>query len=372
MIDLEDINSRIIDRSKCFYWQTDRNVSLEEIAFIWKDRHFAIKNDVLLEIINSELKSDRLAYIEPFDEKAQTSYGSTNSIRVGRMESGKKILIRCHPRGVKNGYFETESLASEIAIKNGLPGYGTYLTHPLTDLQDISFQVIELLDGALVNFYLKDHPEQESTIVYNMGKVMAKLHKIKVYGFGPFNNNEAKKGNLIGLHSSLKDAVNASLDENLDTLVLYKVITPEISMNMKRIFMETKLLDFTEPVLIHNDFADWNALTDGEKITGIIDWDECIGGHPVEEIACWSTFFDPERINQFLKGYFSESKKPDNFEELFQLFKLRYTISKMALRTRRYAYEQSELVSNLIDKGKKHLDELLKFYNLIGKDGERD
>ena len=29
MADLNDINNRISDRSECFYWQTDRKISVE-------------------------------------------------------------------------------------------------------------------------------------------------------------------------------------------------------------------------------------------------------------------------------------------------------------------------------------------------------
>ena len=49
-IDLKDINKRIIDRSDCFYWQTDRKITVEEQALIWKDRHSTISNDELLKI----------------------------------------------------------------------------------------------------------------------------------------------------------------------------------------------------------------------------------------------------------------------------------------------------------------------------------
>lgn len=117
-------------------------------------------------------------------------------------------------------------------------------------------------------------------------------------------------------------------------------------------------------VLIHNDFADWNLLTDSNTITGIIDWDECVAGNPIQEIACWSTFFDPERIKPFLKGYFSETPKYDNFDEMFQLMRLRYTISKMALRIKRYTYEQTPFLKSMIEKGENHLKELSEIFNL--------
>ena len=116
MFDLNDINNRICDRSECFYWQTDRKISVEEASLIQKDRHSAITNEELLEIINGELVGDKLKFIEPFDINAQTSLGNVNSIRVGVLESGKKVIIRCHPKGVKNGYFYAESLASKINV----------------------------------------------------------------------------------------------------------------------------------------------------------------------------------------------------------------------------------------------------------------
>lgn len=363
-MDLESINERIGDRSACFYWQTDRKISVEEQAMIWKDRHSAITNEALLDKINKELEGIKLSYIKPLDLEAQTSLGNVNSIRIGVLENGEEVAIRCHPKGVRNGYFSAESLAAKIAFAHGIPAYHTYGIHELENTSDISYQVIEKLEGNTIQFYLREHPEQEESLVYEMGKLMANLHKIKVSGFGPFDNEQAKKGNLVGLHSSLKDAMNVGLEENLERLVTYQVISKEIATKMKELFEENDLLNSKESVLIHNDFADWNLLTDGKTVTGVIDWDECVAGNPIQEIACWSTFFDPERIKPFLDGYFSETKMYDNFEETFQLMRLRYTISKMALRVKRYTYEQTPFLKGMIEKGQKHLEELSEIFNL--------
>ena len=362
-MNLNEVNTRIGDRTDCFYWQTDRKISAEEAALIWKDRHSAITNEELLDKINKELKENKLSYIKPFDEQAQTSLGNVNSIRVGVLESGKEVIIRCHPKGGKNGYFYAESLASQTALKQGISAYKTYLIHELENEEDISYQVIEKLNGDTVQFCLKKHPEKEEQLVYEMGKTMAKLHKIKVSGFGPFDNEQAKKETLIGLHSSLKDAIYAGLEENLERLVTYHILTKEVADKMKALFEDNELLNSDVSVLIHNDFADWNLLTDSNTITGVIDWDECVAGHPIEEIACWSTFFDLERINSFLEGYFSETPMYDHFDEMFQLFRLRYTISKMALRIKRYTYEQTPFLRSMIEKGEKNLEELIEIYH---------
>ena len=44
--------------------------------------------------------------------------------------------------------------------------------------------------------------------------------------------------------------------------------------------------------------------------------------------------------------------------------RLRYVISKMALRTKRYSYEKTEFLSKLIENGKKHLSELIEYFGL--------
>ena len=371
-MDLKEINERICDRNECFYWQTDRKISAEEAALIWKDRHSAITNEELFEKINVQLIGDKLKYIIPFDETMQTSSGNVNSIRVGVLESGREVIIRCHPKGVKNGYFYVESLASSIASREGIPAYETYVINDLENDSDISYQVIEKLPGDTVQFYLRKYPEKEEDLLYEIGKSMAKLHKIKVNGYGPFDNDEAKKGVLIGKFKTLNESINAGLDENLNRLVKYKIISNNSADKIRKIFNNNHLLETSESVLVHNDFADWNLLTDGESITGVIDWDECVGGHPVQEIACWSLFFNPERVHTFLEGYFSEDKKFDNFDELFQLFRLRYTISKMALRIKRYTYEQSPFMKSLIEKGLKHLEELSVIFNMNDFDSSKN
>ncbi len=370
-MNLKEINQRIADRSECFYWQTDRKISAEEAAMVWKDRHSAISNEELFEKINNVLEDDKLVYIQPFDAGAQTSLGNVNSIRVGVLESGKEVIIRCHPKGVRNGYFYAESKASEIAIENGLPAYKTYFIHELENEEDISFQMIEKLKGDNVQFYLKEHPEKEEELVTIMGKTMAKLHTIKMKGFGPFDNEKAKQGLLCGVHNFLKDFVYAGLEENLERLVTYQILSKDMADKMKNLFDTTELLNSNLSVLIHNDFADWNLLTDGSTITGIIDWDECAAGHPIGEIACWSTFFDPERIKPFLKGYFSEVPMYEHFEEMFQLMRLRYTISKMALRITRYTYLQNQEFKDKIENGKKHLEELIEIFHLNEKEESR-
>ncbi len=125
--------------------------------------------------------------------------------------------------------------------------------------------------------------------ILETGKMMRKMHGLKVKGFGSFDNEKAKLGKLECLHSSLADFVNCGLKNNLLTLVKYKTITEEQQSKILKLFSKDNLLlDCEQSVLIHNDFVDWNLLTDGNTITGILDLDECAGGEAVCDIASWS------------------------------------------------------------------------------------
>ena len=149
-----------------------------------------------------------------------------------------------------------------------------------------------------------------------------------------------------------------------DVLKQYGVLTEQQAETVAELFDGNPLLDTQEAVLVHNDFADWNLLTNGRGITGILDWDECVGGIPESDIACWSTFFDPERLKGFLDGYFSLAEKSDDFDDKFELLRLRYVVSKMTLRLRRYSWEPTDFMREKIETGKTHLAQSMEYFGL--------
>lgn len=362
---LTAINQHIADRNNVFYWQTDRAITPQQAGAIWSDRHSYFTDEQIMAAVNAVLEGDKLTSIVPFDPDAQTNLGNVNSARIGTLASGKPVIIRCHPRGIRNGYFYAESLAAQRALDAGLPAYKTYAVHDLQDESDFAFQVCEKLPGTAVEVWLKEHPEDEAKIIYEMGVNLAKLHQLPVSGFGPFDNAAAKAGELTGLHTSFASAVRAGLDFNLKTLVERQILTQAQADAADKLFAaKNPLLACDQAVIIHNDFADWNALTDGQKITGMIDWDECVAGDSVADIACWSTFFEPERLGGMLKGYWSVAQKPADFEQKFELLRLRYTVSKMTLRTQRYEWNPSDSIKQKIERGRKHLALSLSYFGI--------
>lgn len=364
-IDLDRINAEIADRQDVFYWQTDRAVDPEQAGHIWADRHRYFTDEELVDAVNSALGEDKLARVEPLDLEAQTNLGNVNSVRAGELVSGKEVIIRCHPKGIKNGYFHSEAVAARKAKEAGLPSYDTLAVHDYEGGDDFAFQVIEKLSGTAIKKWLEQHPEDEAKLLPQIGRMMARLHQVQVDGFGAFDNERAKSGELVGLHRTFGDAVRAGLPFNLDVLTKEGILTTEQAQSVTTLFSsDNPLLDVRQAILVHNDFADWNLLTDGDDVTGIIDWDECVGGDPASDIACWSTFFDPERLKDFLDGYWQVADKPVDFDERFELLRLRYVVSKMTLRIRRYSWEKTHFMKDKIEVGKVHLAQSLNHFGL--------
>ena len=354
-IDINKINKDIVDRNDTFYWQTDRKISPEVAGAIWADRFSNMDYNKLKESANKYL-NDKIVEI---NLTSLNDKGNVNIVRAARTQSGKEVVVRAHPRGIKNGYFFAESAAANAAITAGLPTYHTLATHELVGDNDNAFQVIEKLPGIPMNSRLETNPGDEMKLVHAAGKMMARLHKVSVSGYGPFDNEKAKSNKLIGLHNTFESAVNAALPFNLGELVKFGLLSEKQITAISELFKNNPLLKSDKAILVHNDFADWNVLTKDNDIAAIIDWDECIGGTPAADIACYSTFFDADRMDSFLNGYFSVSEKIANFDEQYQLMRLRYVISKMTLRVRRYTWQQNEFLKSKIELGTKDLAELL-------------
>ena len=363
-VDLEKINQSIAGRDNVFYWQTDRAVNPQEAGEIWADRHRYFTDQEIIQQVNQSLAADKLVTLQAFDDKAQTNLGNVNSVRIGQLESGREVVIRCHPKGVINGYFHAEALAAKQAKQFGLPSYDTLLVHDYAGGEDFAFHLIEKLPGTVIQKWLEAHPDDEDKLLLEIGKTMAKLHQITVDGFGPFDNQQAKAETLVGLHPSFQEAVTAGLNFNLTVLTNEAVITQEQSQTITQLFSNNPLLKLPKAVLVHNDFADWNLLTDGEQVTGILDWDESVAGSPISDLACWSTFFDPARLDKFLEGYWQVADEPTNFQDVFELMRLRYVLSKMTLRIRRYSWEKSAFIKEKIETGKIHLAKSMQYFGM--------
>lgn len=95
------------------------------------------------------------------------------------------------------------------------------------------------------------------------------------------------------------------------------------------------------PVLLHGDLGNHNFISaDGKSISALIDWEDCLIGDPVFDIAYWATFFKDNMLDDFLIGYAKINPAispvgetaPKPWRRLGWLYYLRIALSKTVHR----------------------------------------
>lgn len=360
-----ELNGMTVDRRNMFYWQVDRPMTMPEFAEIFMGRHAYFDEKRAADTITvwlSSVSGYENCQVKEIITNQELEKGSVNVNRYVVLDDGRELVLRLHPTGLKNAYFDVEALAMDTAHAV-VPT--PKIIGVLHDDPPYDFIVMEKMPGRNMHVYLQEHPEHEDTLVREMGRTMAKLHTVKVSGYGFFDNERAKSGELVGLRDNFRDHVLASLSENLSVVVSGGYLSIQQATAVESLLTESELTHCDDPRLLHNDLADWNVLVDDEKLTAVLDWDECFAGDPVADIACWSLFFSSKRLITFLEGYTEVTNTDDSFEEKLHLYRLRYIAAKMSLRHRKFAYQKDHIMEHLLDAGKQAIIEEMVYFNLV-------
>lgn len=352
------------DRTNIFYWQTDRKLPPDDYKRIFLQRHeLSVKTitNVLKNGITGILKIKSIEVVTPDENFIK---GNVNIVRKVIID-GVSYVVRLHPQGVKNGYFYVEQQALTRARSVGVPAPEILEVHEARDNDDMDFVLMTTSPGITMDVYLQKDQSAEDELLLDCGRQIARIHGIEVERYGPFNNQVAKlEKRLLGLHRIYNHFIHVGLKENLERLVKYEVLNQIQADNMSKIFETHSFEPLGRPRLIHNDFADWNLLTDGKSITAVLDWDECHAGDPIADLACWSTFFSIERMKKFMEGYTSKTALPKDYDDRFHFYRLRYTISKMALRIKRYQVDKQQFILDKLKVGTQALREESEWFGL--------
>lgn len=355
------------DRKDMFYWQTNRKISAEQTKEIFMNRSRTVNEEDIKKAVRVGMEK---AGYSGADLDVQTMHaiikqGSVNIVMPITLKSGLDIVIRMHPYGIKNGYFWVEKMVTQLARECGVLTYETIVVDDTHSEVPFDYMIMSRIVGKPIQDLLPLSPELEKTLIAETGKQAALIHMVKPSGFGFFSNARARTENkLVGQYDTFEEHLRAALNEDLVYLHQHQVITTPQKHAIEKIFDSGKgLMQCEKGVLIHNDIADWNQMSDGVHITGMMDWDECFSGDPLMELAAYSLFFGEPRLTYFKEGYNQIGKLEEN-EDKFQLFKLRYLISKMHLRRKRAEVDTSPMLKQNLKRGIEAMQEVFEYFKV--------
>jgi aminoglycoside phosphotransferase (APT) family kinase protein len=200
------------------------------------------------------------------------------------------------------------------------------------------YQIEEMLQGQDVEDHFRGNQKDYDNLSFQLGSLVAKFHKLEYPGFGRFDFSSALKGKLMGSKKNFYEYIVTRLDSDLEYLKEAKLITSNAVDRIIDLFKDYKpIINVKQGVLVHHDLADHNIMSENGKITGIFDWEACVVGDPVLDLAScptWKTHYPREK--KLLEGYQSITNLPKDFGEKMKIYRLRTMLWKMvyAIRAR--------------------------------------
>ncbi len=143
---------------------------------------------------------------------------------------------------------------------------------------------------------------QRNLVYEDAGKVLKRMHQIKLPSFGKLS---LKDNQLVGQFQSFNDYMKAGAtdESNFKYAGDNQLITAEEYKRVLEIWEKISNLSVQQAVLSHNDFHGVHVFTDGNKVTGVIDFTDARGEDPRWDLAMAMFFQNPQEREAFKKGY---------------------------------------------------------------------
>ena len=140
-------------------------------------------------------------------------------------------------------------------------------------------------------------------------------------GFGPFN--ECGHATFSSWQSFLQSTIRGK-DQQWDHLFASNLLDATALQPVMQSYLRLTGHCPEERKLVHGDFGSNNVLTDGKKITGVLDWDCALYGDPLFDVAgsfFWSPWLDCMGIQS---EFFQQTLRNEaNFAVRLQCYQLR-------------------------------------------------
>ena len=154
-------------------------------------------------------------------------------------------------------------------------------------------------ETMLIESFLEGHhlTENEPLSVYKeLGKFVKIMHSVKIPRFGSITSAG------VGTYTTEKEHIRNCIDP-LEPL--YKTHPMLSSINVSAILLKNEpFFDSSRSVLVHADVKNDNVLTDGHKVTGIVDFGDLVAAAPEYDLGWYFINVEKSEVwDSFIEGY---------------------------------------------------------------------
>ncbi len=247
---------------------------------------------------------------------------------------GHEYFVRIEDGPERDDYLTVESFVMGQVSAFGVPTPRVFASDATRRDVPFAWQILELVPEPDLNRHFKAGTLATETIARQIGGHIATWQALPVEGYGPFEVEEVRShGRLRGLHASYPAYFHTRLDRHLDFLVRQEFLHSARAAEIRTaIELHRPLLDLPAGCLVHKDIALWNLLGTASAITAVIDWDDCIAGDPMDDLALLGCFHDGAFLRPAFAGYAAVRPLPPDHRARFWLHLLRNMIFKAVIR----------------------------------------
>ncbi len=267
------------------------------------------------------------------------SWGSSHVIYyVQTQERDKELVFRANLG--KNPSPErvmlVEKLVTDQVAETGVPT--NRVLHVDISRKDYPFdyQIQEKILGNDLEDHFSSTKEEYDQMSYELGVMIGQLSELTYDKFGKFDEQAIENGVLQGTKDTFYDYLVTCLESDLDYLRTANILSKDQTDQVIKIFADhQEIVNLEKGSLVHHDLADHNIMFMDNRITALFDWEACVVGDPVLDLAScptWRTHFP--RKERLLAGFQSVRDLPSNFQEKWDLYTLRTMLWKMVYAIR--------------------------------------
>ncbi len=226
--------------------------------------------------------------------------GETNEVYLATLTTDDELIVRASRRGA-GCRFESEQWAVSAAAAAGVPVPTILLVERTTDdAGDVALCIERRVSGSPLS-EVQD-PVRRERLTGLAGEVAAQLHTIEMSGCGwvrPDGTAPPRSWERVmhlGATAEYLDGLCTQAGEHDIPASWVRAAAAELDCH-------DDLLAPIPPRLLHGDLSPNHVLTDGEKITAFLDFEQAFAGDPTFELVRWDYFYDIAPVTWLVEGY---------------------------------------------------------------------
>ena len=280
-----------------------------------------INKEQVIRLFQGVLQKENIIRVTPINEGCRT----TNYI-VQTSKFTNKYILKIFV-STDQSYKKEIELLTKLKENKSIPVSKIYRVSRSDIIENREYAIYEYMEGMTLGQAIKNGYIVEERFIREVAKTLTMIHKHKFDKIGFLDEHLTVKESLPPLKTWYQKFGGERAKQRLG-----KNIINEINNIVKKNERILEKLD-QQISLVHGDFQGTNILIKNSKLSGILDWEFAMAGHPLADIGQFFRYEEYFNTN-LLKAFEDEYNKNSDYKlekDWYKISKLRDLINLIQL-----------------------------------------